>query len=477
MGGCITSKFCKWAGIFARHRKKCVFTGLAVASLVLLATNLIERQYTASVVVSLPEAGRIGFEQDLTDPEVLTQIAHKIPIVANPDHGPASSELDQLIASTRARIVLTPVAFHGKYEHIQVSYTDIDPQRAHAFVNRLVDIRVEADRNGSQQPHIANVEHYEQRVQQLQRKLEQAELKTMRFEAEHPNLHPEALLRAEARLNTLTDQLSLVSHQINLTTEKRKALSQWARREPEHVVRKVDRTNPQFEQQLRRRQDLADQLFTLKNTGARMTDMHPQVINLRQVIDELDKRIAGMQRKVDVEGQRIPNAERRKGLRDVELMGGELKALETERDELNQQIQNLRAHKTHIVQLHHDYKSMLRDTKSTRKQLEDGESKLFQITIAAQDSDQSTAAGISVVERHRPPPRSSFLRFGAVLLVCVGFGLLASLTTVVTAHRLDDSFHDAQQVADTLTVPLLGTVNEIGTGRRNMLGKIFTRSG
>jgi succinoglycan biosynthesis transport protein ExoP len=321
---------------------------------------------------------------------------------------------------------------------ITVKYTAHDPERAARVANAFVDAYIDVTLQLRVEPAVQYNAVFDDRSRQLREALELAQSRLSVYQREHGIIASDERLDVEnQRMTELSAQLVLLQGAAAEASSRHQQAHAGGNAMPEAL------TNPVV---AALSAELARQQATLQQLNSRLGDQHPQVIELKANIAELNTRLAAASQSVNssLSVNDNVNQERLKQARSaVEDQRARLLKLKAQRDESE---------------------VLTRDVENAQKAYDAVATRLNQSRIES----QNTQTNVSVLKRATTPPFPS----SPNLLLCTAAGvLLALLTGAMTAilrEQRDQRLRTDDDVRLLLKQPLLGVLPlRKGALRRN----------
>jgi len=311
---------------------------------------------------------------------------------------------------------------------INIKYTAHDPERAARIANAFVDAYIDVTLQLRVEPAIQYNAVFDDRSRQLRDALESAQSRLSAFQREHGILASDERVDVEnQRLQELSAQLVLLQGAAAEASSRHQQAHSGGGPMPETL------TNPVV---AALSAEQARQQAQLQQLSARLGDQHPQVIELKANIDELNARIAAASQRVasSLSVNDNVNQERLKQARAaVDEQRARLLKLKAQRD---------------------DSEVLQRDVENAQKAYDAVATRVNQTRIES----QNTQTNVSVLKRATPPPFPSspnlLLNGVAGLLLAL---LIGAMTAVMREQR-DPRLRTDDDVRLALKQPLLGVL-------------------
>jgi uncharacterized protein involved in exopolysaccharide biosynthesis len=346
------------------------------------------------------------------------------------------------------------------HERIRVSYIGDDPVVTRLSVNLLVHNYIEQEREQIDRGLKDAQAFFLQQAQRCRTDMEALEGRKLAFEIEHVDLLPDSrqpFHTMQSNLDLHVDQLRQQKASIDAQIDAvNKAMAQT----PAELTSLVQERNPELVRLEKKLEEQESRLRTLV-TAQKMTTYHPEVIDAQQQIGQIRRQIAGVPMEVVTQKRTQDNPRRV----DLEL---QLTRLTTERDGLEQQLRGseskldlLTGKSGDLLPARMEYRRLAREIEQLQREISFWEENLHRIQMAQTAESGNRGVQLAFV---RPCPRLSrpiSPDLTQVVMAALGMGVLAGAVSLLFAHRMDETFHDEEQMAQTLNLPLLGSVGEL----------------
>lgn len=486
----------EWLGILFRHKKKFFFPALVMAIGVAIGSFLMERKYTAEArfqrfndpaMQQVGGAGSVGSQlspirqfmrEDLQGRNAIEQVVDDLiasdayvrglpqwQFARTPDGeltAKGASARYQLVSALRGSIRVYQQIQSDQIDLIGVSFTSPDGRLASKVANQIVANYVRRTRAQLDQMLQNARGFFENEVNRYRARVQELETKRLRFEIDNPGLSPDDPASLDQRLVTVRAQFEAVANALSITAQKRRRLQEWVAAQPEYIARSTEIDNPEVVDLRSRRNVLASEIDRMKFEMG-MTDDHPRITKMHKLIAELERQISEKQPRISGEQVLEPNTPRMEAMKEVELLAGELAALERQRDEYNSQLEQMELMKRNFFVVRNDHARLIRDLEEARGQLVFWEDNLRRTSVALSLEIAQRGVRLSIVQRAPDVIRPSSPTLLGIIGAALTAGLAVGAGLIVLAEVLDHSYHSVEQAVDGLKLPVLGAVNQIVT--------------
>jgi len=327
--------------VLVRFRWRFIVPAFAVMALVLGAGMLLPRKYKAEaifeqtndmVLEELTESP-YGATSKFQTPQraIVEEVAGELAIDAlRPGLDPLFQ--DGGLHDNRAsfyrdlsRRIVVRKQHYDRGDQIHIEYVGTNPTRARLVVNTLVENYIERTRAAMESRLKKSAEFFEQETATIRTRIEELENLQLQFEIKHDQLLPDAATGIQTMLNEQYLALSDLQAKRDTAEERVRVLSDEMERTPAIVPQVVRGPNPVKARLREQLQEAQTKLATFLNT-LKMTERHPDLINLRQQIATLTRSLEGTPDEVVThtqEGQNPKRAELELKLADARAEAGD----------------------------------------------------------------------------------------------------------------------------------------------------------
>lgn len=353
------------------------------------------------------------------------------------------------------RIKITNLGREGIYDF---SYMDVDPKRARVVVEALVSMFLTADRESKQRDSTNARQFLDEQVKEYEHKLAAADNRVKEFKLR--NLSSASGRDYFNRITALEEELNKLNVELRAAQESRDAL----RRElsGESATLMPDIGNPEssvvsteFDARLDSQRKQLDELLR------RYTDLHPDVIATRRLIDRLEE-----QRAADIEAKKRV-AKNKPFAQDESAQRGRITLAEAEAQvaslrfragDAQTRMNQLRAAANRVPQVEAEFAQLTRDYENARRNYEAIQARRDKAALS-EDADASRGDQFRLID----PPRTSnepiFPSRRNLAPMVVLLALLAGVIASAACDRLLPTFDSAKSMRLIANRPVLGSVS------------------
>ncbi|MCC6609982.1 MAG: chain length determinant protein EpsF [Burkholderiales bacterium] len=328
---------------------------------------------------------------------------------------------DWLIQDLRKRLDVRP---SRDSTVISITYSDSDSRMAanvaNAFAHAYIDTHLEL----KVQPARRSAAFFDERTKAVREKLAQAQAKLSEFERQSGFVASEDKLDVEtARLNELSSQLTAIQAAAAEASYKQNQGSSVSEVNTSPLVQTL-------------RGDLAKSEAKLREMGAQLGTNHPQYQRTEEEVRALRERVA---LETERASETVRAAARITRQREAQTKA----AFEAQRAK----VLAMRAARDQAALL-------VNDLQNAKREHSDLLQRLGQISLEG----DMTQTNVSILNRAPQPLYPSSPKLALNLIVSVLLGILGGIGTVFALEALDRRFRDADDLAETLALPVLGVM-------------------
>lgn len=475
--------------VILQHRWRFVLPAFAVTAVVLFASLFLPRKYEATAYFErrnapeLIEAIRSGASDSYIDPmQALTkEIAgsHAIAQVIN-DLEPRlmkvgyihnTMELRQLRSTVKQQLIVNREYADPTRVQLRLELVLDDPRIASLIVNALVDRYMQTTRSDMVARANGSIAYFDKLIDEHRYELEKHEKALGEFEQENAMLLPDQPYNVQAQLVEAQDDLKSLTTALESLSMRERSLRERIDAEPKTLPSVVHGKNPELVRLTEKMEKLQDKIREFTVT-MRMTEKHPEVAALRSQETKLAEQIAGTETSVVTATQNNPNPKRA----EFELL---LASVSSERDALKEQIASRRAKIDELsamtpamlpVRAEHRKLVSLVDTSQKDVDYYQNMRRRAENYLTPETGDRGVQ--MEFVRRAEASPIPISPNLIQVMLVAGFLGVASGALSVFLAHRTDESYRNARQLAETTTIPVLGSVSELITRQHRRVRRL-----
>ncbi|MEX0774097.1 MAG: hypothetical protein WD042_00135 [Phycisphaeraceae bacterium] len=469
--------------ILRRYPRRFVLPAFIVASLVLAVCLVLPRKYKAQATFErrtdmvLSEVVSRGAPRSFQDPrqsmseEIIGQPAVDQVIqqvLAAPLAGLETLDADTLRHELTTKVTVTSDIATNDLDRVRVAYISENPDLARQVVNLLVQNYLDRTRSRIESRLNESAQFFRTEVQRSRTLIEELETSKLTFEIEHGELLPDSTHSLQSGRSDLRASLITLRQQHDEASLKlnglRQALAATSETSPSFITSK----NPDLsalEDQLRR---MRDQLSTSHNV-LKMTDKHPDVVDLRVQIQTVESQLSELPREVVTQKQVSVNPRRAElellisnATAQEQSLGRQIKALEKQLSVSDTDAQKL-------FPVRSAYLKISRQVDEAQRQLAFWEDNLRRVEISLAAETGNRGVQLTFIKPAEVLSKPVSPNLTQAVAAALALGLAAGVISAFLAHRGDQTFRDAEQLAATYEAPLFGSVSELITRRQHRL--------
>lgn len=465
--------------LLLRHRGKFILPAFAVMSGVLVVGMLLPRKYQGEAIFErrndmvLAEIATRGASQTFQNPRgsVSEELA------GQPAVDDLLRSIDKELASGNygRRVAAEPGSLRGdlqrgllvrfdiaspELDRVRLSYTASHPELARLVVNKLVENYIERTRAVMDDRLRKSASFFEAEVENERKTIESIENQMLTFEISHAEMLPESPNNIQSSVNFVQNEIDELKQKVNAAELREKALSESFEATAETTPTVVTGVNPEHRRLEDKRRDLEAQLANYLG-ALKMTERHPDLIALRAQIEKVNAELEATPAETVTQRQSAQNPKRA----EIELL---LATARAERDSLRTRLttaqerqSRLNSQSSSLFGVRSDYRKLSRDAEQHRRQLAFWEDNLRRVRMALAAESGNRGVQLNFLKRCDAITRPISPNLSQVLMAALGLGMLAGAAGVFVAHRCNETYSDADELAQATRLPLLGSVSEI----------------
>lgn len=469
--------------ILMLHRRRFVFTGFVAVLVVLLASMLLPKKYSAAAlferrtdVVMTEIVNRASnkayvdqraslykelagltavetvIEQLSTDPKLMAEL------------GVREGQLPELRELLLRKLGINFEISTNELEQVRVSLVSERPAFGRWAVNALIENYIDQARKKIEQRVRQSAEFFQREVARSRQTIEQLENRKLTFEIQNADLLPNSPNNVQVALADLKAELTELGNKREALGVQIQSLEQALGQTPQQTPTTVRQRNPVLDQ-IDKDLDAARTQLQQNLTTLHMTDRHPDMIALRQRITDLEARAAATEQEVVTQRSLTANPHRDELEMTLTQARAELLASEKRVASLRGQIAAAEKQTQQMFPVRAEYIKLDREITEQQRQLSFWEDNLrrLDMLLAAESDDRGVRLNfISPCVSIGLPVSPQLTQ---VIVAALTLGLFAGASSVYWAHRTDETFRRSAQLSEALELPVLGSVSELISDR------------
>lgn len=475
--------------VILQHRWRFVLPAFAVTALVLCASLFLPRKYEAAAqferrnAPELIEAIRSGASESYIDPiqSVTKEVvgSHAIAQVVT-DLEPRLKRAGYIDGRADTHRLRNYVKQHLLVHRESADHTGVrlrlelvmdDPHVASLIVNGLVQRYIDTTRSQLVDRAHSSIAYYDNLIEQHRAEMEENQTALGAFEQEHAMLLPDQPYSFQAQLAEAQDHLSMLTTDLEGIQIRRRSLVKAIEAEPATLPSVVHGNNPEVTRLQHKLEELEEEIREHIHTK-RMTEKHPAVVALRGEQAELQARLEKTEKQIVTSTQDHPNPKRA----ELELA---LNAADAERDSLQEQIalrrnkiNELSAMAGEMPPARAEHRKLLAAVSTSQKDVDYYENMRRRAENYLTPETGDRGVQLEFIQKAQPMRQPVSPDLFQVILVAGFMGAASGALSVFLAHRTDESFRNARQVAESTSIPVLGSVSELITRQHRRVRRL-----
>jgi polysaccharide chain length determinant protein (PEP-CTERM system associated) len=326
-----------------------------------------------------------------------------------------------------------------------------DAKLAAAVANRLANDFIEEHIRERVQVSTDTSEFIEAELARLAVQIQDVEARIAEVKGQNPGRLPEDLEANQRLYERTIESLRIAQRQAAEAESDEAFFRQQVTISPEHAER-YDPTDP------RRRAD-ALELMLAEYLSKGFTEKHPDVVSLRQQLEEVKKielggAAAGGGGQAISPSQQSAEAERRRAALRAASARAEIERLQTQADEVQQRLADTPRVAERLTALQRDYEHLF-------KSFQDYSAKRLEAGVAANAERRQKGEKLRILESAVPPPEPTSPDRLLIVVVGILLGIVVGGGAGVLLEATDTSFHGTRQLQSALRMPVLAQIPAI----------------
>ena len=474
--------------ILRRYHWRLIIPTFAVAAAVLLASMFLPRTFkgeaaferrTDMVLSEMTSRGastnfqdpRQVISEELAGPTAINRLLDQFYDEKHPIHEVlrrAQIDRETLRDSMQRRLIVTTDIASTDVDRYRIRYTGPNPEVCRAVVNGLVNNYLEQARERIDKRLRQSTEFFRAEMERSRKRIEEVESRKLEFEIRNAALLPSTQgttlgmgpvigLDLKSQHMALTQQRDQASLQLE-------SLQKNLENTPASIPTQVTGRNPErADVELRIRQvenKLSDALGTLK-----MTDRHPDVVAMRQLISDLRTQLTELPEEVVTQKQVTVNPRRSELETLIARTNAEFESLSRQVIALDRRIREEESmdskRNAELYPVRTEHLRINRELSEAHRQLTFWEDNLrrVELAVAAETGNRGVQLNFTMPCPRLTRPESP--RLQQAILAAVLMGLTAGALNVYLSYRQDVICRHPQDLAEGVSLPLYGCVSEI----------------
>lgn len=466
--------------VILQHRWRFVLPAFAVTALVLCVSLFLPRKYEAvayferSNSPELIEAIRSGASDSYMEPlqamtneiagsnAITRAIKGLEPKLREMGYITNETELRELNSIVKQQLIANRESADSTHIELRLALVLDDPYVASMIVNELVDRYMRHTRETLTERAESSIAYFDTLIDEHRSELENKQKALGLFEQEHAMLLPDQPYSVQNQLGEAREQLELLKTQLEGVEMQRSSWQQALQKAPKTLPSVVHSKNPELTRLELKLEKLQEKIREFTTT-MRMTEQHPEVIALRKQESEMLATIDNTEINVVTSTENHPNPKRA----ELELV---LTTSTAERDALKEQIairrakiDELSAMTGEMLPVRAEYRKLISSVDTSQKDVDYYQNMRRRAENYLTPETGERGVQMEFIRRAEPVSIPVSPDLFQVFIVAGFLGIASGALSVLIAHRTDDSYRNARQLAETTTIPVLGSVSELIT--------------
>lgn len=371
-----------------------------------------------------------------------------------PGAKPTPTARDQEINRLMKAITLTPAANNSLYS---ITYRDTDPKRAHLMVQSLVNLFVESGVGGKRRDSEEARRFIDEQIHTYEVKLTEAENRLKDFKLRNFNVVGGSNQDYFARAAALSDEVAKLRVDLSAAENSRAALRrELASEDPQLPFDPTAATAPPSETTVRL-EALKRQLDDLLR---RYTDEHPDVVNTRRTIAQLERQRQAELAAVRGPGRGAATSPVYQRIRiDLAQAEATVASLQSQLAAKQSRLEQIRATAGKVPQAEAELAQLNRDYDVLRKNYEALVSRRESAFLGIKIDQTGQVAEFRMVEPPRVEPQPVFPSRKILALLVLVVAAAAGLAVSFGLSQVAPSVHQANELQALSGRPVLGSIS------------------
>lgn len=475
--------------VILQHRWRFVLPAFAVSAVVLFSSLFLPRKYESIAYFErrnapeLIEAIRSGASDSYIDPlqalmkeiagsnaiaQVITELE---PELRERGYIERDSDIRDLHQAVSQQLLVNREYSDTTRMNLRLELVLDDPYISAMIVNELVDRYMRDTREALMERANSSIAYFDQLIDEHRFELESKQKTLGLFEQEHAMLLPEQPFSVQTQLGEANEQLSMLTTELEGLEIQRRSLQEVLRDEPATVPSTVHGKNPDLIRLERKLEDLRDTIR--KYTGTmRMTEKHPEVVDLRNQEAELEAKVQSTQSRVVTSTEEHPNPKRAELELALTVANGERDAIKEQISVRRKKIEELSEMSAGMLPVRASYRKLLSEVSASQQDVNYYQDMRRRAENYLTPETGDRGVQMEFIRRAEPVTTPVSPNLMQVIIVAGFLGIASGALSVFISYRSDDSYRNARQVAESTTIPVLGSVSELVTRQHQRMRRL-----
>jgi succinoglycan biosynthesis transport protein ExoP len=425
------------------------------------ATVIVEREQVSEAFVRPSVTGELETRIQMIREQVMSR-ARLTDLIGRLDLYPEwrkNVPLDMVVERMRRDIRLElkgveqPISGRNATIAFEISYLGREPHIVADVANALAGLYVKENTRIREGQAVRTAEFLRSQLQDIKKELDLHERRTSDFRLSHSTELPQQVEANLANLDRLNTQLRLNGESQLRALDRRERLEKELM-EKASAPEAAPVASPDEQRLAKLKQELAE-------LTDRFTDEYPDIVRLRSEVQALEERVAHASARAPASAApMVSKPDLKQALTDLE---NELRSLEEEEQGLRQaisgylqRVENAPKRQQDLQALSRDYEAAKERYDALQKRYE--EAQLAETLEQGRNVEQFRILDPAIPAREPAAP-------GRVRILIMGFVVALALAggAVLTAEKINTSFHSIEDLRGAVTIPMLVRVSLIQT--------------
>lgn len=354
-----------------------------------------------------------------------------------------------------------------EFDRVRVEFMHDDRDLASVVVNTLVENYIAKTRKTIDGRLRQTAKFFQSEVDRNRRLIESLENKKLTFEIDHGELLPDNPGSVQLRMTEAQNELNKLLQERDAAAMRIDALRQMADTSPQTLPRVITMRNPQIDLLEGKMREFKSKMDVYVNTY-KMTEKHPDLVALKEQMAATELEIQSTPAEIVTQKQVGANPNRENIEMHLSQDTASLQAIDKQAESLRDLISKLSMQSSNLFPIRSDYRKLTRRIEQLQRQQTFWEENLRRIEMALTAESGNRGIRLSFVRPSEPAAKPVSPDLVQVLLVAIALGLGSGGISTFFAYRTDESFRTGEQLAEAMSIPLLGAVSEIISQRQQV---------
>lgn len=474
----------RYIAIIQRRKYIALTTGLLVLSLFTWGSFIMPKTYEASTTILIerdtvlePLIRGVGVQvniedrlrnirNEITSRNIIEKVIKKLGLDSDVKD---AVQYEALIEKIRKKLEVTVRG--GGPNLLNITYRDEDPKRVVDVVNTITNTYIEEQMFLRRTDTSDAYEFIHSQLLEYKKKLEESDKAIREFKEKNPKLVPQSETTLLSRLEGLESQRMETDIRMNELIRKRDNLKKQLSGEKELTVAIVTREgSPQA-----RLNYLNNQLMLLLT---KYTENYPEVIKVKQEIEELKRQIAqAKESKIEGTGSETAtlNPIYQQLKEDLTRTEAEIESLRGRQSELIKQQQEIQRIFGRLPKEQEEWAKLQRDRNVYQQLYDQLLQRLENARVSKEIELTNKGETFRIVDPAIPPLSPVKPNRVKMILLGIFLGIGAGIGIVLLLDYFDHSLKDEETIEENLKIPVLATIPKIITEEEEAAMKRFDR--